>query len=95
MKNFKVEVKYNSYLDGIEIGALSCDSFTDVLDFAEHVTFTRKFVEHQMKYDALYRDIHEARLDVHVNGQRLATLHYRRSSIDSNEIQVSGSYALV
>jgi hypothetical protein len=74
----KVEVKYNSYLDGIEIGDLSCSQFRSYIEFCEHVAAVANLIPLQLKHDPQYRDIHEARMDVFVNGQHMATQHFRR-----------------
>lgn len=80
MQGLKVEVKYNSYLDGHELGDLTCSEFGSFVEFCEHVVACKSLVAMQLKHDPQYFDVHEARIDVWVNGERQSTIHFKRDA---------------
>lgn len=81
---YKVEVRYNSYLDDNEIGDLTCE-MVDLFEFTQHAAAVVKLVGQQLKHDPQYRDVHEARVELSIDGQRFARQNFRR---EGNEIKM-------
>lgn len=80
MRTYKVEVKYNSFFgESEEMGDLTCEMF-DLFEFTEHATACVKLVGQQMKHDPQYRDVHEARVTLWIDGERIARQNFRREA---------------
>jgi hypothetical protein len=91
MMNAKVVVTYTSYLDGNEIGDLTCDRFGSFFELVEHIHACRELVPMQLKHDAIYRDVFEARIKVFYNGAFLACENFRREGDGVKAWHTSGN----
>jgi hypothetical protein len=78
LPNAEVKVTYNSYLDDVEMGDLTCSDFADFADFADYVTVCRRVIREQLLFDPNYRDVREAWLKVYLHNELVGHVHFRK-----------------